>query len=100
MTRWVFALVLLPAPAVGVAGPPAGKPDPAALAATIDQLVEAKLRSAGVPPAPPADDAAFFRRINLALGGKISTAAEVRQFLADPDPDRRAKAIDRLLGSA
>ncbi|MBN9122872.1 MAG: DUF1553 domain-containing protein, partial [Planctomycetes bacterium] len=46
-----------------------------------------------------ADDAAFFRRINLALAGLVPVPSEVRLFLADADPHKRAKAIDKLLAS-
>lgn len=76
-----------------------GKPDAAEVAAAIDRHVAAKLRAEGVPPAPPADDATFFRRVNLTLAGRIPEPADARAFLADPDPDKRVKAIDRLLAS-
>jgi hypothetical protein len=75
-------------------------PDPAQLAAAIDRHIDEKLRANNVAPSPPADDATFFRRIHLALGGRVPAAAEVRAFLADTDPDKRAKAVDRLLDSA
>jgi hypothetical protein len=42
----------------------------------------------------------LFRRVNLTLAGRVPTAADARAFLADPDPHKRAKAIDRLLASA
>jgi hypothetical protein len=46
---------------------------------------------------PPAEDLAFLRRVTLDTVGLIPTEAEVRAFTADPSPDRRARAIDRLL---
>jgi hypothetical protein len=70
------------------------------LAAAIDHRIADKLRAAGVAPAPPADDASFFRRINLSLAGRIPVPSEVRAFLADTDPAKRRKAVDRLLISA
>jgi hypothetical protein len=47
--------------------------------------------------APRADDAEFFRRACLDLLGVIPTEAETVEFLQDPSPDKRARAIDRLL---
>jgi len=97
--RWHLApLALLAAAAAATAADPA-KPDPAAVAAIIDRLVAAKLAANGVKPAPVADDATFFRRVNLALAGRIPLPADVRAFVADRDPDKRRKAIDRLLTS-
>ena len=40
---------------------------------------------------------AEFRRASLDLTGVIPKAAEVRAFLADESPDKRAQLIDRLL---
>jgi hypothetical protein len=62
----------------------------------IDELVE---REAAGTVWPLADDAEFFRRVNLDLAGSIPTADETRQFLSDTNPDKRAAAIDRLLAS-
>jgi hypothetical protein len=46
---------------------------------------------------PPTDDLTFLRRVTLDTVGVVPTPEEVRAFLADPPPDRRARAIDRLL---
>ena len=62
----------------------------------IDKVVESAHVGA---PAPPADDAAFLRRITLDLTGTIPSADEARAFLDDTSSDKRAKAIDRLLAS-
>ena len=43
-------------------------------------------------PVGPADDAEFLRRVCLDLVGKIPTAAEARDFLDDPAPDKRRAA--------
>jgi hypothetical protein len=79
---------------------PAGsRPDPKDLAAAIDRHVARKLQENNVSPAPACDDATFFRRINLALAGRVPVTADVRAFLADADPDKRAKAVEKLLAS-
>jgi hypothetical protein len=63
----------------------------------IDRELEKGWRESGVEPAGPADDATFLRRVRLDLTGTIPTASEAREFLADPDPDKRRKLVDRLL---
>jgi hypothetical protein len=71
--------------------------DPRALADRIDKHLDARLAAAGVKPAPPADDAEFLRRAYLDLTGRIPAPRDVHDFLADPDPDKRAKLVDELL---
>ena len=65
----------------------------------VDSLIDAKLAADGVTAAPAADDAAFLRRVTLDLAGRIPTAAEVQNYLASAEPDKKAKLVDRLLGS-
>jgi hypothetical protein len=67
------------------------------LHARIDRLIAAGHPDHAKQAAPPADDAEFLRRLTLDLAGTIPTAAEARVFLADTDPDKRTKQIDRLL---
>jgi len=98
--------------------------DPAVAAAVserIDAILEKRLQEAGVTPAPPADEAEFFRRAYLDLNGVVPTASEVMAFLADGGtgararpaqpgegarpstadtrPDKRARLVDRLLAN-
>jgi hypothetical protein len=88
----------LPVIALLIASPAwAGPPDPARLSARIDELVAEKLARAGVPPAPPADDAEFFRRLCLDLTGRIPSLAQARDFLEDDRPDKRRLWADELL---
>lgn len=67
------------------------------LAGWIDRKLEEGWRESGVEPAEPADDATFLRRVRLDLTGTIPTPSEVREFLADTDPEKRGKLVDRLL---
>src|SRR5262249_62435282 len=50
-----------------------------------------------VPPAPPADDAEFFRRLSLDLNGRIPTLAQLADFLDDTRPGKRRLWVDELL---
>jgi hypothetical protein len=81
----------------GTAPAPSAASGTAAVA--LDPLIEALWREAKVTPAPPADDGAFLRRVSLDLIGRTPSLAEAKAFLADPGPDRRARVVDRLLGS-
>ena len=63
----------------------------------IDDLVLAKLKSLHIAPSKIADDATFLRRAYLDAAGILPTSEEVENFLADKSPDKRAKAVERLL---
>jgi hypothetical protein len=63
----------------------------------IDDHVLAKLRRLNIPPSELADDATFLRRVRLDVTGQLPAPEEVREFLADSDPQKRAKRIDQLL---
>jgi hypothetical protein len=65
--------------------------------AIIDAEVRAVWERERVVAPALADDATFLRRIFIDLVGTIPTHDEVKSFLADADPARRAKLIDRLL---
>ena len=65
----------------------------------IDDYILSALDAQGIAHADLANDAEFLRRVTLDLTGRIPTAEAVVQFLSDPDPFKRARAIDRLLGS-
>ncbi len=97
MRRSALLMIALSA-SVAAAGDPGAFPsDEQAVAARIDALVDAGCAEAGIAVAGPADDAEFLRRASLDLLGTIPTAGEVRAFLADSDPAKRSKLIDRLL---
>lgn len=82
--------------AISVAGgsPLSGAGDDA-IHRRIDALVEGA--GGGLPAAGPAEDAEFFRRVQLDFAGAIPTAEAMRAFVADPGPDKRTRAIDALL---
>lgn len=80
---------------------PAGSESPSAVARInfIDDHIFDKLASDGVPHAPLASDATFFRRAHLDLTGRIPDGDEAREFVANRDPAKREKLVDRLVGS-
>ena len=63
----------------------------------IDALILAKLREGGIAPAPIIGDEQFVRRVYLDVSGKPPSPSAVRAFVADADPAKRAKLIDKLL---
>jgi hypothetical protein len=66
---------------------------------SVDEFLDAKLKAAGVDPAPPASRETLIRRATLDLTGLPPTLAEVDAFVNDPAPDAWGKVIDRLLAS-
>ncbi|MEX2113596.1 MAG: DUF1549 domain-containing protein [Pirellulales bacterium] len=63
----------------------------------VDELVNAKLQKVRVLPSGLCDDETFLRRVTLDITGLMPTVEEYQQFVADADPAKRAKLIDRLL---
>jgi hypothetical protein len=66
----------------------------------IDGYIFGTLRRLNITPAGPASDEEFLRRVTLDLTGRIPTAESLLEFLSDPHPDKRARAIERLLASS
>ncbi|MFO0964030.1 MAG: DUF1549 domain-containing protein [Gemmataceae bacterium] len=65
----------------------------------IDRLVAKALKEAKVEPSAVTTDEQFIRRVYLDLIGKLPMPADIAEFAADKNPDKRAKLIDKLLDS-
>jgi hypothetical protein len=63
----------------------------------VDKHVFAKLKMLSIPPSELCTDQEFVRRAYLDICGILPSAAEVKAFLGDKAPDKRAKLIDALL---
>ena len=65
----------------------------------IDDHVFANLSQIGIPASDVCDDSTFLRRVTLDIAGRLPTADESREFLADTSSQKRSVWIDRLLKS-
>jgi hypothetical protein len=63
----------------------------------VDEHVFRKLRSLKINPSSTAPDSVFVRRAFLDAIGRLPTPEETRAFLADRDPSKRARLIERLV---
>lgn len=63
----------------------------------VDQLLVDRLKKLNIVPTPRCENLDFVRRTYLDTIGQLPTPDEVRAFLADTDPAKRSKLIDRLL---
>ncbi|MGB0586971.1 MAG: DUF1553 domain-containing protein [Limisphaerales bacterium] len=63
----------------------------------IDHFINAKLKQAGRDSMSLTDDDAFLRRVSLDANGIGPSESSQNQLMQDQSPNRRAKAIDRLL---
>jgi len=63
----------------------------------IDELAFSRLRALRTNPSPLAGDSVFLRRAYLDALGRLPLPDQTRAFLADNDPEKRAKLIDRLV---
>ena len=94
---WLLAQATLPGAEIKVVEPFESKSTVAGTA--LDAVVEERLNKVGIEIGPVCSDAVFLRRVFLDLTGTMPEADEVKAFLADHHPDKRAAAIDRLLES-
>ncbi len=63
----------------------------------IDRLLAAQWRRLGIAPSPPASDGEFLRRASLDICGTLPTSEELAAFVADANPEKRRRVIDKLL---
>jgi hypothetical protein len=63
----------------------------------IDQLVGEKLNKIRILPSDLCSDEEFLRRATIDITGQLPTEDEYRSFMADSDPQKRAKLVDQLL---
>ncbi|MGL6097922.1 MAG: DUF1549 domain-containing protein, partial [Fimbriiglobus sp.] len=84
-------------PAAPTVARPTGPKNPVAVAARIDQHIDAKLKADGVTASPLCTDDEFLRRAYLDLTGVIPPIDKARAFLNSAAPDKRGRLIDELL---
>lgn len=63
----------------------------------IDELAYSRFKKLGLFPSDGCTDGEFIRRASLDVIGALPKPEEVRAFLIDSDPKKRAKLVDRLL---
>lgn len=98
-TRAGLCALALLIPLMHAAGPPT-PPDVSALSRAIDRHIDDGLKARAVVAAPRSGDYEFARRVYLDLAGRTPKVSEVRSFLDDKSPDKRARLVERLLRSS
>lgn len=63
----------------------------------MDEQVLRKLERLRIPPSPLCSDEEFIRRLYLDAAGILPTPEELKKFLGDQRPDKRARLIDSVL---
>src|SRR5262249_48793873 len=63
----------------------------------IDELVDSKLEKLRILPSELCSDETFLRRVHVDITGLLPTEEEFAAFVADKDPQKRAKLVDKLL---
>lgn len=65
----------------------------------IDRFVQSKLKDEKLDFSPPASPERWLRRVAFDLTGLPPSTAQLNEFLKDPSPLAREKAVDQLLAS-
>ncbi len=63
----------------------------------IDDEIFGAVAAAGIQVAPLASDEEFLRRVSLDLTGRLPSPAAIRDYVADPNPEKRYAIVDQLL---
>jgi hypothetical protein len=63
----------------------------------VDRHAHKKWQQLGLVPSELCTDGEFIRRLSLDLTGTLPTPKQVHDFVADSDPQKRDKLVDRLL---
>jgi hypothetical protein len=63
----------------------------------VDQHTHKKWQELGLVPSNLCNDEQFIRRVSIDITGTLPTAAQVTAFVADKDPNKRDKLVDKLL---
>ncbi|MEX0725892.1 MAG: DUF1549 and DUF1553 domain-containing protein [Planctomycetaceae bacterium] len=73
--------------------------EPSVSGTSIDEVLNQENAARGVKqsPLPPVSDLAFIRRVSLDLIGRIPTTAEIEEFTAWPEAERRTLIVDKLM---
>jgi hypothetical protein len=65
----------------------------------VDKYTQNKWHDLGLVPSELCSDEQFIRRVSIDLTATLPTPAQVQAFVADKDPHKRDKLVDRLLDS-
>ncbi len=63
----------------------------------VDKFTAKKWRELGLVPSELCTDEQFIRRVFVDVTGTLPTPKQVLEFVADPDPAKRDKLVDKLL---
>jgi hypothetical protein len=63
----------------------------------VDKYTHQQWQQLGIVPSDLCSDEQFIRRASLDITGTLPTPQQVKDFLADPAPDKRDRLIDRLV---
>jgi Protein of unknown function (DUF1553)/Protein of unknown function (DUF1549) len=63
----------------------------------VDMHSQKKWQELGIVPSDLCSDEQFIRRVSVDIAGTLPTAAQVKAFLADKNPNKRDKLVDDLL---
>ena len=74
-------------------------PADVAIENAIDQYRNDRLAAEAIAAPPSINDDAWLRRVTLDLAGRVPTLAELRDFRASEDADKRTALVDRLIAS-